>query len=122
VFTTFAVMKKRFAIINSALMAAVLFSMLLQSVHSFEHIHNLFSEKECHHKYSGQTEISHQHHPFDECFVCEFTFSAFITPQNISFTFDTPQGIIPYCCSTTEVVYTFPRIPYSLRGPPSFVV
>jgi hypothetical protein len=103
-------------------MIAVLFSMLLQSAHSFVHISELFSKKECHHQYTGQTEISHQHHPFDECFVCEFTFSAFITPQHFSYSFHTPQGIIPYFCTSTEIVFSFSGSSYSLRGPPSFIV
>lgn len=71
-------MKKRFVIVNSVLMFVVLFSMLLQSLHSFEHLAKLFSEKECHHHYSQKTEINHQHHPFDHCFVCEFTFGSYL--------------------------------------------
>ncbi|WP_309640080.1 hypothetical protein [Flavobacterium sp.] len=116
-------MKKRFAIINSTLMVAVLFSMLLQSVHSFEHLSKLFSEKQCHHKYTGQTEISHQHHPFDKCFVCEFTFSTFITPQTFSHTPHFTIGLIPYCFfAPTEIIFSFSGSSYSLRGPPSAIV
>jgi hypothetical protein len=116
-------MKKRIAIINSTLMVAVLFSMLLQSVHSFEHLSNLFYEKQCHHKYTGQTEISHQHHPFDKCFVCEFTFSAFITPPGFSYTQHFVQGLIPYCFpAPTETIFSFSGSSYSLRGPPSAIV
>ena len=122
VFTTFDAMKKKFAIINSALVVVVLFSILQQSVHSFVHLSKLFSEKECQHKYTGRADISHQHHPFDQCFVCEFTFSAFITPQNFSYSFYTPQGIIPYFCNETEPVFSFSGSSYSLRGPPSFIV
>ncbi|WP_298221413.1 hypothetical protein [Flavobacterium sp.] len=116
-------MKKRWAIINSVLMVAVLCSMLLQSVHSLEHLSKLFSEKECHHKYSGQTEISHQHHPFDECFTCEFTFSAFVTPKDFSYSPQFFQGFLPYSCfGPNEVIVSFSGSSYSLRGPPSFIV
>jgi hypothetical protein len=116
-------MKKRFAIINSALAVAVLFSMLLQSVHSFEHLRHVFSEKECHHQYTGQADISHQHHPFDECFVCEFTFSAFITPQTFSYSVYFTPEYIPYNSAIpTEAVFSFSGSSYSLRGPPSAIV
>ena len=71
-------MKRRFVIVNLMLIVVVLFSMLLQSLHSFEHLAKLFSEKECHHHYSQKTEINHQHHPFDHCFVCEFTFGSYL--------------------------------------------
>ena len=121
-FTTFVSMKKRLAIINATLMFAVLFSMLLQSVHSLEHVGQLFSEKECHHKYTGKTEISHQHHPFDECFVCEFTLSAFIAPQTFSYSLHFLQGFIPYQNFPVEIVFSFPGSSYSLRGPPSCIV
>lgn len=59
-------------------MVVVMFSMLLQSLHSYEHLAKLFSEKECHHHYSQKPEISHQHHSFDHCFVCEFTFGSYV--------------------------------------------
>ncbi|KAB1156132.1 hypothetical protein F6464_08000 [Flavobacterium luteum] len=72
-------MKKRFVIVNLMLIFVVLFSMLLQSLHSYEHLIKLLSEKECHHHYSQKTEINHQHHPFDHCFVCEFTFGSYIS-------------------------------------------
>ena len=121
VFATFVTMKKRFAIINSVLMAAVLFSMLLQSLHSFEHLSELFARKECHHKYSGQTELSHQHHPFDDCFVCEFTFSAFISPPHFHYPLHFAQGFIPYRFVQTETVFSFPGSSYSLRGPPACI-
>lgn len=122
-FITFVPMKKRLVIVNSVLMMIVLFAMLLQSLHSFEHISQLFSKKECHHKYTGQTEISHQHHPFDHCFVCEFTFSNFITPDTFSYNLHFITGLIPYCFLVpTEIIYSFSGSSYSLRGPPSAIV
>ena len=77
-------MKRKFVIVNISLMVVVLFSMLLQSVHSYEHLVKLFSEKECHHHYSQKTEINHQHHPFDHCFVCEFTFGSYVSTSFFS--------------------------------------
>jgi hypothetical protein len=103
-------------------MLAVLFSMLLQSVHSFEHLSHLFSEKECHHKYTGQTEISHQHHPFDHCFVCEFTFGTFLSPKSFSYQLQLQQRAIPYFFAATEAVFSFSGSTYAPRGPPSSIV
>jgi hypothetical protein len=123
VFITFVTMKKRYGIINSVLVMTVLFAMLLQSIHSFEHISELFSKKICHHKYTGQTEISHQHHPFDKCFVCEFTFSNFITPDTFSYNLHPSTGLIPYCFFVpSEIIISYSGSSYSLRGPPNEIV
>jgi phosphopantetheinyl transferase (holo-ACP synthase) len=41
----------------------VLFSILFQSLHTYEHFAKQFAEKECHQKeYYGEPEITHQHH------------------------------------------------------------
>lgn len=118
---TFALMKKRLSLINSVLATAVLFSMLVQSLHSFEHLSKLFSEKECHHKYTGKTEVSHQHHPFDECFVCEFTLSAFVHPALYAFSFPVIENHLPVLNRTAESIISFSGITYSLRGPPTAI-
>lgn len=103
-------------------MLAVLFSMLLQSVHSFEHLSKLFSEEKCHHKYTGKDEITHQHHPFDHCFVCEFTFSSFLEAQTLSFQSHSISREIPYFFTSTQTTERFSGSAYSLRGPPKFIV
>jgi hypothetical protein len=103
-------------------MAAVLFTMLGQSIHSFSHLHQLFSEKECHHKYTGQTEISHQHHPFDHCFVCEFTFGTFLSPNSFLLQLH-PDFIrtLPLLSKFDLVIDALNNQNF-LRGPPQFIV
>lgn len=103
-----------------SLVTVVLFTMLGQSIHSFGHLHQLFSEKECHHKYTGQTEISHQHHPFDHCFICEFTFSGYVTPEIYVFEIVTKDNFTPYFSFySKEFLLQFKGSLFSLRGPPT---
>ncbi len=115
-------MKRKILFLNVFLSVAVLFSMLLQSVHSLEHLNKLFSEKECHHTYSGKTEISHQHHPFDECLSCEFTFSTFVCPDlfHFDFLFVQPSSVKTYAADELPVVLS--KSVLYLRGPPSEVI
>lgn len=122
VFLVLQIMKRKVLFLNAFLSLAVLFSMLLQSVHSFEHLSKLFSEKECHHVYSGKTEVSHQHHPFDECLSCEFTFSHFVCPELFHFDF---MGLQPSSAKITtadEPVAVLSKSVLYLRGPPDQVI
>ena len=123
-FLTFASMKKKQVIINFSLMLAVLFSMLFQSFHSYEHLSKQLSEEVCHHKYNlHKTEINHQHKGFDHCFLCEFTLSTFIATE-ISF-FEYKSAIIFTANSlyySNENAQFFKGSLFSLRAPPSFIV
>jgi hypothetical protein len=114
-------MKKRFVIVNSILMFVVLFSMLLQSLHSYGHLVKLLSEKECHHHYSQKTEINHQHHPFDHCFVCEFTYGSYV----LTAFFSLKNRIIVTLSQQYSFVYKltspfFKGSLFALRAPPEF--
>lgn len=116
-------MKKKLVIVNLSLVMAVLFSILFQSLHSYEHLAKQFAEKQCHHKYNiGKTEFTHHHTDFDHCFVCEFTLSNFISPDSFTFKLQTEQQEIPYFFHTTEASEYFSGSSYSLRGPPSFII
>lgn len=104
-------------------MFVVLFSMLLQSLHSFEHLVKLFSEKECHHHYSQKTEINHQHHPFDHCFVCEFTFGSYLETAFFAlknrFTVAISQQ---YTFLYKHTSHFFKGSLFALRAPPQFKI
>jgi hypothetical protein len=116
-------MKKKFVLLNSFLMLAVLFSMLFQYVHSYEHLAKQLSEKECAHKYNSRQEITHQHHNFDNCFVCSFTLSTFISSDISHFEFK--KIIIPSGYSlfnSREITQFFKGSLFALRAPPSFIV
>ena len=114
--------KKRFAIFNAVFATALLFSMLFQSLHSFEHLTELLSEKQCHHKYASPHEITHQHHNFDHCFVCDFTFGSFIWPESFSYQLHFVKTGTPYLFSETGIIISDFRSTNPLRGPPSFIV
>ena len=112
-------MKKKFVIINSFLMLAVLFSMLFQYVHSYEHLAKQLSEKECSHKYISSQEITHQHHDFDNCFVCNFTVSTFISSDISNFEFKKiifPSGYSLF--NSQEITQFFKGSLFALRAPP----
>lgn len=116
-------MKKKFTLLNSFLMMAVLFSILFQYVHSYEHLAKQLSEKNCSHKNISSHEITHQHHNFDHCFVCDFTLSTFISSDISNFEFK--KIIIPSGYSffnSREITQFFKGSLFALRAPPSFIV
>jgi len=78
-------MKKRIVIVNAGLMIAVLFSVLIQSWHSYVHLAEQISEKKCLHEHHSKTELTHPHEAFENCFVCSFAFSSFVAQDSISF-------------------------------------
>lgn len=120
----FASMKKRQFIINFSLMIAVLFSMLFQSFHSYEHLSKKLSEKFCNHKYNlNKTEINHQHKGFDHCFLCEFTLSTFIATEISFFEYKSPILFTAnYLYYSNENAQFFKGSLFSLRAPPSCIV
>jgi hypothetical protein len=116
-------MKKRLVILNSLLALAVLFSILFQSMHSYEHVAKQLSEKKCLHKYTSSKEITHQHHNFDNCFVCHFTLSNFISSDVSQFKFK--KITIPSRYSlfnSKEITQFFKGSLFALRAPPIFIV
>lgn len=116
-------MKKRQLITSVSLALMVLFSILFQSIHSYEHIVKQLSEKQCHHDYSDiNGEITHQHHDYDTCFVCHFAFGSYITPEKFCFKFYYSYQEIPYFFHFPESAVSFSGSLYSLRGPPHTVI
>jgi hypothetical protein len=112
-------MKKKFVIVNSFLALAVLLAMLLQSVHSYEHLVQQLSEKECHHKYTSSQEITHQHHNFENCFACNFTISSFISSDKHHFNFEKisiPSGFFFF--NSKDITQFFKGSLFALRAPP----
>ena len=123
-FLTFVPMKKRQVIINFSLTIAVLFSILFQSFHSYEHLSKQLSEKVCHHKYNHhKTEINHQHKGFDHCFLCEFTLSSFIATDISVFEYKSVLfSSVNFLYFSNENIQFFKGSLFSLRAPPSFIV
>lgn len=99
----------------------VLFSILFQSLHVYEHFVKQFSEEVCHHKYNGtQAEITHQHHNLDHCNVCHFTFGAYISPEVFVYKLNSNFKQVPYFFKIGKAIISFSGSLYSHRGPPFF--
>jgi len=116
-------MKKKQLILSVSLALTVLFSILFQSIHSYGHIVKQLSEKQCHHNYNDpQGEITHQHHDYDLCYVCHFTFGSYIIPEEFSFQLYSLHKEIPYFFTRSEKIFSFSESAYLLRGPPAALV
>lgn len=116
-------MKKKFVIVNTFLAVAVLFSMLFQFVHSYEHLAKQLSEKECHHKYTSSHEITHQHHDAEHCFVCHFSVSSFVASDIHHFEFQKATFSSGYSFfKSKEITQFFKGSLFALRAPPIFIV
>jgi hypothetical protein len=121
---TFASMKKRNAFLSLFFGTIVLAALLLQSIHAIHHIDASFKEKKCHHIYAkNKTEITHSHHNFEHCFVCEFTFSHSITADFYSFQYKKSTFLTSYSYSySKEITPFFKGSLFALRAPPNFIV
>lgn len=116
-------MKNKIVITNVFLMMSVLFAILFQSFDSYKHLEEQFSEIQCHHKHQGSnSEITHQHHNFDHCAVCDFTFSNFIAAENYFYCLRFSHSETPYFSTDSETPSRFSGSSYSLRGPPFSIV
>jgi hypothetical protein len=104
-------------------MIAVLFAILLQYVHSYEHLAMQLSERKCHHKFNSSKEITHQHHNFDRCFVCDFTLSTFISSDISHFEFKKVNISSGYSFFKSRAIpHFFKGSLFALRAPPTFIV
>ena len=117
-------MKKSLLIVNSIMGLVVLLAILFQSFDAMSHLEKQFSEKHCYHNYHHhKTEISHSHENVEQCFVCEFAFSSFISSSKISYT---PQKVeivtqyFPYY--SKEITQFFGGSLFALRAPQNFIV
>ncbi len=121
---TFAIMKKMNLILSFLFGLTVLLTIVLQSVHSFNHLEKELSPKECHHKYAkNKIEFTHAHHNNDHCFVCEFTFSSSIKSDFFTFTFKKIEIPVSYSYFySKEITQSFRGSLFALRAPPSFIV
>lgn len=116
-------MNKKSFIISFSFGIIVLVALLLQAFHAGHHLEELFAEKQCHHKYDKyKTEISHAHHDFDDCFVCEFTFSNYINSTNSFFKIDKVETSHFYSFFySKEILQSFRGSLFALRAPPTFI-
>lgn len=114
-------MKKKIAVLNFLMSFAVLFAMLFQTVHSYEHILRQASEKHCDHKYTaGQKEITHSHSVDSNCHICHFAFSTYIPNTFEAFSFHKTTVEISGIFFYFESISTFFKGSlFALRAPPA---
>ena len=116
-------MKKKIVVVNLLISFAVLFAMLFQTVHSYEHILRQASEKHCEHKtIAGQKQITHSHSVDANCHICQFAFSTFIPNsfQTLSFHKITAETSYKFFYSKVYTAF-FKGSLFALRAPPAFI-
>lgn len=115
-------MKRKQLILPFTLALTVLFSILLQSLHSYEHLGKQLSYKICVHDHSkNKAEITHQHQVFEHCAVCQFAFGSFLHAKVTAYHFFSGFQSIPFFDLKKEEIISFSGSLYAHRGPPSFV-
>ena len=112
-------MKKKLAILNLYLMSAVLFTILFQSLHTYEYLVADYVEETevCHHSHDG---FSHQHSE-DSCSICDFHFWFYTQPDVLTYRFDFPIKPVPYLYQEQAPISSFSGSLFSHRGPPQTV-
>jgi hypothetical protein len=114
-------MIKKHIIINVLLSMAVLFSILFQAIHAYEHHSQQLTEKHCQQHYSkNKTELTHEQSIAEKCFTCDFNFSAFTPIAFYVFSFHKNNLVVhsPLYFSHTHSSF-FNGSLFSLRAPPA---
>ncbi|MCD0471900.1 hypothetical protein [Flavobacterium sp. JAS] len=116
-------MKKRIVLINLFMSVTVLFAMLFQTIHSYEHVYKQLTEKRCnHHSVVGQKQITHSHTVDTNCHVCHFAFSTFIPNSSQALSFHKVTIETSYVYYYTKVASNFFKGSlFALRAPPSII-
>lgn len=99
-------------------MATVLFALLFQSLHSYEHF--LDDRIAVHEKNDVQKDVHQNGHDHEHCFVCEFTFNQFVSTSVFTFHESTVFEVNTYHFFYTEAPSFFAGNQSLLRGPPCF--
>ncbi|MCC9020203.1 hypothetical protein [Flavobacterium lipolyticum] len=113
-------MKKKNVLIPLFMSVTVLFAMLFQTLHSYEHVYKQLTSKHCEHtSIDGQKQITHSHTVDNNCQICHFTFSTFIpsTFQTYSFLKATVETYSVFFYEKTISV-VFKGSLFALRAPP----
>jgi len=99
----------------------VLFAMLFQTIHSYEHLYQQLTEKHCDHQYSAsEKQITHSHAADHNCPVCHFAFSTFISNSFHTFSFHKANVTSLKVLFYNKVSSTFFKGSlFGLRAPPA---
>ena len=116
-------MKRKHLLFCFTMALAVLFSILFQSFHGYEHLNKQLSHKICNHGPSqNKTELTHQHQVFEICTVCTFQFNSFIDLKFISYHCFSDFRPIPFFSKEQKEIISFFGSLYTYRGPPASIV
>lgn len=115
-------MKIKSAIVNFVLALTVLFAILFQSLHSYEHFLSDHQNETHLSDKDFSLDSKHPKHVFktahEKCSVCDFTFSAFVSSSNLSFQVANDYFSTDYNFSIKECLFFFSGSLFSLRAPP----
>ena len=116
-------MNKKSALISLSFAILILFAILLQSLHSYEHWASIKTEKKCKHNHNNNSaQINDSHIKSHHCFACEFTFSNVIKSETFNFYFNKNIGPVHYSFSySKEITQSFRGSLFALRAPPVVV-
>lgn len=98
----------------------VLFTMLFQTIHSYEHVYKQLTEEHCEHNDTAHKhQITHFHAIDNTCHVCHFAFSNYIpnTFSAINFNKLITETSNVFFYTQTSVAF-FKGSLFALRGPP----
>lgn len=99
----------------------VLFAMLFQTIHSYEHVYKQLTEKRCDHKYTAhKNQITHSHSVENNCPLCHFTFSIFISNSFRTLSFHKQEvSTLTVFFYNRETSTFFKGSLFALRAPPA---
>ncbi|MFD2892035.1 hypothetical protein ACFS5J_08435 [Flavobacterium chuncheonense] len=114
-------MKKKLVIVNLILMLSFVLALGYQSLHTFTHHKHTQTgvsfKKETTSKTTQEIKISEK----EECPICDFKFTTFLSPTIIHYTLYSPFKVSPYSFSIKEATSFFCGSLFSHRGPPNFI-
>jgi hypothetical protein len=113
-------MKKKIIIINVLMSMAVLFAILFQSIHSYEHYSEQLSAKYSqHHLSKNKTETNNNHSVSEKCATCDFYFSSFTANNYYLFYFHKNNVVKDFTSFFSQHHSSFFKgCLFSLRAPP----
>lgn len=115
-------MKRQKLLFSFTLATAVLFSILFQSFHGYEHLEKQLSHKFCVHDHKqNKVEITHEHKIVEHCAICHFEFGGSLCLKFISYHFFSDFRAIPFFVINQKEIISFSGSLYAHRGPPCFV-
>lgn len=119
-FIKFSEMKKKFIIINVFLSMAVLFTILLQSIHTYDHHSEQISAKLSNqHHYKNKVETNNKHSLSEKCVTCDFNFYSFTTADFFVFQFHINSAVKAVTSILSQPSSSFFKgCLFSLRAPP----